>query len=117
MAALAGEARGDRREVWDSDSGVIFYMSHTHASSGTAVEIVDASNLPLDEFGRIEVNGQTTTMNMDAVAYVQGLSHNVLSTFKRSNGENRLSRLQDEGPQGMSRLFSTSASVRDYFQL
>ena len=70
-------------------------MSHTRAgmsaykktSPGTTVEIADANILPVDGFGRIEVDldqpGHTTKMvKMDDVAYVPGLSRNLLSTIK-----------------------------------
>ena len=67
-------------------------MSHTRAglsaykkaSPGTDV---DGSILPVDGFGRTEVDldqpGKTTKMvKMDDVAYVPGLSRNLLSTVK-----------------------------------
>ena len=62
VAAMAGAARGDRNEEWESDSGATFYTSHTRAgmsgykkaSPGTTVEIADGSILPVDGFGRIE---------------------------------------------------------------
>ncbi|CAM9897861.1 unnamed protein product, partial [Ascophyllum nodosum] len=70
-------------------------MSHTRAgmsaykkaSPGTNVEIADGNILPVDGFGRIEVDldqpGHTTKMvKMDDVAYVPGLSRNLLSTIK-----------------------------------
>ncbi|CAN0014798.1 unnamed protein product [Ascophyllum nodosum] len=88
-------ARGDRKEEWESDSGATFHMAHTRAgmsaykkvSSGTTVEIADGNILPVDGFGRIEVDldqpGHTTKMvKMDDVAYVPGLSRNLLSTIK-----------------------------------
>ena len=94
-AAMVGAARSDRKEEWESDSGATFYMSHTRAgmsaykkaSPGTNVEIADGNVLPVDEFGRIEVDldqpGRTTKMvKMDDVAYVPGLSRNLLSTVK-----------------------------------
>ena len=57
------------------------------ASSGTNVEIADDDILPAEEFERIEVDldqpGHTTKMvKMDDVAYVPGLSRNLLSTTK-----------------------------------
>ena len=95
VAAMAGAARSDRKEEWESDSGATFHMSHTRAgmsaykkaSLGTNVEIADGNILPVDGFGRIEVNlvqpGHTTKMvKMDDVAYVPGLSRNLLSTVK-----------------------------------
>ena len=95
VAAMVGTARGDRKEEWESDSGAIFHMSHTRAgmsaykkaSPGTNVEIADGNILPVDGFGRIEVDldqpGHTTKMvKMDDVAYVPGLSRNLLSTVK-----------------------------------
>ena len=70
-------------------------MSHTRdgmsadkkASPGTNVEIVDRNILPVDGFGRIEVDldqaGHITRMvKMDDIAYVSGLSRNLLSTVK-----------------------------------
>ena len=70
-------------------------MSHTRAgmsaykkaSPETTVEITDGNILPVDGFGRIEVDldqlGHTTKMvKMDNVAYVPGLSRNLLSTIK-----------------------------------
>ena len=95
VAAMVGAARGDRKEEWESDSGATFHMSHTHAgmsaykkaSPGTTVEIADGNILPVDGFGRIGVDldqpGHTTKMvKMDDVAYVPGLSRNLLSTIK-----------------------------------
>ena len=95
VATMVGAARGDRKEEWESDSGATFHMSHTRAgmsaykkaSPGTNVEIADGNILPVDGFGRIEVDldqpGHTTKMvKMDDVAYVPGLSRNLLSTIK-----------------------------------
>ena len=95
VAAMVGAARGDRKEEWESDSGATFHMWHTRAgmpaykkaSQGTTVEIVDGNVLPVDGFRRIEVDldqpGHTTKMvKMDDVAYVLGLSRNLLSTIK-----------------------------------
>ena len=61
--------------------------AYKKASPGTNVEIADGNILPMDGFGRIEVDldqpGQTTKMvKMDDVAYVPGLSRNLLSTIK-----------------------------------
>ena len=96
VAAVVGAACGNRKEEWESDSGAIFHMSHTRAGMsaykkrrrrGTTVEIVDGNILPVDGFGRIEVDldqpGHTTKMvKMDDVAYMPGLSRNLLSTIK-----------------------------------
>ena len=95
VAAMVGAARSDRKEEWESDSGATFHMSHTRAgmsaykkaSPGTNVESADGNILPVDGFGRIEVDldqpGHTTKMvKMDDVAYVPGLSRNLLSTVK-----------------------------------
>ena len=95
VAAMVGAARSDRKEEWESDSGATFHMSHTRAgvsaykkaSTGTNVEIADGNILPVDGFGRIEVDldqpGRTTKMvKMDDVAYVPGISRNLLSTVK-----------------------------------
>ena len=94
-AAMVGAARGDRKEEWESNSGATFHMSHTSAgmsaykkaSPGTTVEIADCNILPVGGFGKFEVNpnqpGHTTEMvKMDNVAYVPGLSRNLLSTIK-----------------------------------
>ena len=96
MAAMVGTARGDKKEEWESDSGATFHMSHTRAgmsaykkaSLGTTVEIANGNILPVDGFGRIEVDlhrpGHTTKMvKMDDVAYVPGLSRNLLSAIKK----------------------------------
>ena len=61
--------------------------AYKKASPGTTVDIVDGNILPVDGFGRIEVDldqpGHTTKMvKMDDVAYVPGLSRNLLSTIK-----------------------------------
>ena len=95
VAAMVGAARDDRKEEWESDFGATFHMSHTRAglsaykkaSPGTTVEIADGNILPVDVFGRIEVDleqpGHTTMMvKMGDVAYVPGLSRNLLSTIK-----------------------------------
>ena len=95
VAAMVGTARGNRKEEWESDSGATFHMPHTRAgmsaykkaSPGTIVEIADGNILPVDGFGRIEVDldqpGHTTkVVKMDDVAYVPGLSRNLLSTIK-----------------------------------
>ena len=95
VAAMVESARSDRKEEWESDSGATFHVSHTRAgmsaykkaSSRTNVEIADHNILPVDGFGRIEVDldqpGHTTKMvKMDDVAYVPGLSRKLLSTFK-----------------------------------
>ena len=72
VAAMVGAAGSDRKEKWESDSGATFHMSHTRAgmsahkkaSPGTNVEIADGNILPVDGFGRIEVDldqpGHTT---------------------------------------------------------
>ena len=70
-------------------------MSHTRAglsaykkaSPGTDVEIADGNILPVDGFGRTEVDldqpGNTTKMvKIDDVAYAPGLFRNLLSTVK-----------------------------------
>ncbi|CAN0151932.1 unnamed protein product, partial [Ascophyllum nodosum] len=95
VTAMVGAARSVRKEEWESDSGATFHMSHTRAgmsaykkaSPGTNVEIADGNILPVDGFGRIEVDldqpGRTTKMvKMDDVAYVPGLSRNLLSTVR-----------------------------------
>ena len=95
VAAMVGAARSDRKEEWESDSGATFHMSHTRAgmsaykkaSPETNVEIADGNILPVDGFGRIEVDldqpGHTTkVVKMDDVAYMPGLSRDLLSTIK-----------------------------------
>ena len=95
VAATVGTARGDRKEEWESDSGTTFHMSQTRAgmsaykkaSPGMSVEIADGNILPVDGFGRIEVDldqpGHTIKMvKIDDVAYMPGLSRNLLSTVK-----------------------------------
>ena len=95
VAAMVGAARGDRKEGWESDSGSTYPMSHARAgmsaykkaSPGTNVEIADGNILPVDRFGIIEVDldqpGYTTKIvKMNDVAYVPGLSRNLLSTIK-----------------------------------
>ena len=92
---MVGAARGDRKKEWESDSSATFHMSHTRAgifsykkaSPRTNVEIVDGNILQVDGFGRIEVDldqpGHTTKMvKMGDVAYVPGLSWDLLSTIK-----------------------------------
>ena len=78
-------------------------MSHTRAemtaskktSSEMTVEATNRAILPVDGFGTIEVDldqpGTTTKpVNMVAIAYVPGLSRNLMSTHKAvSNGANR----------------------------
>ena len=134
MAAMVGAARSDRKEEWESDSGATFHMSHTRvgmsaykkASPGTNVEIADGNILPVDGFGRIEVDldqpGRTTKMvKMDDVAYVPGLSRNLLSTVKAvEQWEKPLIYYRNKvvlGFPGRNRLFSNSAPVGDCFQL
>ena len=95
VMAVVGAARGDRKEECESDSGATFHMSHTRAgmsaykkaSPWTNVEIADGNILPVDGFGRIEGDldqpCHTTKMEkMGDVAYVPGLSQNLLSTIK-----------------------------------
>ena len=95
VAAMVGAARGDRKEEWGSDSGATFHTSYTRAGMsackkalpGTTVEIVYGNILPVDGFGRIEVDlvqpGHKTKMvKMDDVAYVPGLFRYLLSTIK-----------------------------------
>ena len=95
VTAMVGAARSVRKEEWESDSGATTHMSHTRAemsaykkaSPGTNVEIADGNILPVDGFGRIEVDldqpGRTTKMvKIDDVAYVPGISRNLLSTVK-----------------------------------
>ena len=134
VTAMVGAARSDRKEEWESDFGATFHMSHTRAgmsaykkaSPGTNVEIADGKILPGDGFGRIEVDldqpGRTTKMvKMDDVAYVPGLSRNLLSTIKAVEQWGKpLIYYRNKavlGLPGKNRLFSNSASVGDCFQL
>ena len=96
VAAMVRAARGDSKKEWESHSGAIFHRSHTRAgmsaykkaSPGATVEIADGNILQVDGFGRIEVDldqpGHTTKkVKMNDVAYVPGLSRNLLSTIKQ----------------------------------
>ena len=64
VAATIDAARGDGKDNWDSDAGVSFHMSHTQAGMtaykkapvGTTVKVADGTILPVDEFGKIEVD-------------------------------------------------------------
>ena len=64
MAAIVGEAHGEDKEKSDSDSDAIFHMSHTRtgmiayrkASPGTTVEVAYGTILPVDGFGRVEMD-------------------------------------------------------------
>ena len=103
VAVVVGAARGDRKEEWESDSDATFHMSHTRArmsaykkaSPGTNVEIADGNMLPVDGFGRIEVDldqlGHTTKDGEDRRCYVvPGLSRTCCLPSKQwSNGGNR----------------------------
>ena len=95
VAATTGASRGDGKEEWDSDSGASFLMSHTQAGMtaykkapvGTTVEVADETILPVEGFGTVEVDlaqpGTTTKpVKTVSVAYVPGLSRNLLSTRK-----------------------------------
>ena len=132
VAAMVGAARSDRKEEWESDSGATFHISHTRAgmsaykkaSPGTNVEIADGNILPVDGFGRIEVDldqpGHTTKIvKMDYVAYVPGLSWNLLSTVKAVEQWGKpLIYYRNKavlGFPGRNRLSSNSAPVGDCF--
>ena len=95
VAATIGAACGDGKEEWDSNSGAAFHMSHTQTGMtaykkvpvGTTVEVADGTLLPVDKFGTVEVHldqpGTTTKpVKMVSVAYVPGISWNLLSTRK-----------------------------------
>ena len=108
-------------------------MSNTRAgmsayekvSPGMTVEIADGNILPVDGFGRIEVDldqpSHTTKMvKMDDFAYVPGLSRNLLYTIKAVEkwGKPLIYYIKPFwGSRGRYRLFSNSAPVRDRFQL
>ena len=95
VAATIGAARGDGKGEWDSDSGASFHVSHTQAEmtayktapGGTTVEVADEAILPVDGFGKVEVDldqpgTMTKPVKMVSVAYVPGLSRNLLPTRK-----------------------------------
>ena len=135
VVAMVAAARGDRKEEWEPDSGATFHMSHTRAgmsaykkaSPGTTVEIADGNILPVDGFGKIEVDldqpGHTTKMvKMDDVAYGPGLSRNVLSTIetveqwgKPSFYYRKEAILRFPGEESL--VFKFCPPVRDCFQL
>ena len=134
VAAIVGAARGNRREEWEPDSGATFHMSHTRAgmsaykkvSPGANVEIADGNIRPVDGFGRIEVDldqpvHTTKMVRIDDVAYVPGLSRNLLSTIKSVEQWGKPSiYCKNEAVLGFpaeESLFSKSAPVRDCFQL
>ena len=94
-AEITGEACGDGKEEWESDSGATFHMPHTRAgmtaykraTPGTAVEVANGTYLSVDGFGTVKVDlDQPGTcakpMKMVAFAYVPDLSRNLLSTRK-----------------------------------
>ena len=132
VAATTEAAREEDKEEWDSDSGASFHMPHTQAGitaykkvpAGTTVEVADGTMLPIDGFGTVEVDlGQpgTTTkpVKMVSVAYVPGLSRNLLSTRKAEehwgkslvNYKTRLFWVS----RGRSSLCLTSVPARDCF--
>ena len=132
VAAMVGAAHDDRKEEWESDSGATFHMSHTRAgmssykkaSPGAAVEIADGNILSVDGFGRIEVDVDqpaltTKRATMDDVAYVSGLSRNLLFAIKAvEQWGNPLIYYRNEaslGFPGRNRLFSNSAPARNCF--
>ena len=95
VAAIVGAPNGDGKEVWDSGSGATFHVSHTRVrmtaykkvSAGTTIEVADGTNLPVDGFGTNGVDldqpdSTTKPVKMVDVAYMPGLSRNLLSTRK-----------------------------------
>ena len=94
MAAMMVEARGGRKEEWESDSGATCHMSHTRAmtaykkaSPGTTVKVADGNILPADGFGTIEANlyqpsNSTKLARMGAVAYIPRLLRNLFFDLK-----------------------------------
>ena len=95
MAAMIGAVDGDDEEELKLDPGAVFHMPHTRAgmttckkaSPGTTVEVADGIILPVDGLGTIVVDldqpGTTTKpVKIAAVAYVPGLSRNLLSARK-----------------------------------
>ena len=76
-------------------SGTTFHMSHTRTGmiaykkvpAGTTVEVANETILPVEGFGTVEVDLDqpsitTKPVKMVSVAYVPGLSRNLLSTHK-----------------------------------
>ena len=95
VAVTTGAVRGDDEEEWDSDSGASFHMSHTQtgmiankkAPAGTTFKVADGAIFPVAGFRIVEVDldqsGTTTKpVTMVSVAYVPGLSRNLLSIRK-----------------------------------
>ena len=84
-----------KKNEWDLDSGASFHMSHKQtgmtaykkAPAGTNIEVADGTILPVNGFGNVRVDlDQPGTsikpVEMASVAYVPGLSRNLLSTRK-----------------------------------
>ena len=93
--ATIGVARGDGKNKLDSDSDASFHMFHTQggttaykkAPAGTTVEAADGTILLVDGSGTVEVDldqpgTMTKPVKMVSVAFVPGLSRNLLSTRK-----------------------------------
>ena len=95
VAATIGSVHGDCKEEWNSDSGASLHTFHAQAGmiaykkapAGTTVEVADGTNLPVDgsETFEVDLNQSGTTtkpVKMVYVAYVSGLSWNLLPTCK-----------------------------------
>ena len=95
IAAMIEAAREGSEEKWNSDFGGTFHMSHTRAgmtaykkaSPGITIKVAEGSIPPIDGFGTTDVNldepGDTTKpITVVAIAYVPGLSRNLLSILK-----------------------------------
>ena len=95
VAVMTGAACGDGKEEWDSDSGASFHkLSHTQArmtayktAPAATVEVADGIILRVDGFGTVEMDLDqpvTTTkpVKIGSVAYVPGLSRNLLPIRK-----------------------------------
>ena len=98
VAAAIGEARGDGKEEWKSETGAPFHMPHTRtgiiaykkAPEGTTVKVADGTNLPVDGFGTVKVDLKQTSITtkpvkMVSVAYVPDILRNLLSTRKTAD--------------------------------
>lgn len=127
MTAMVGAARGDMKEEWELDSVATLHMPHVRTGMSdykkafpeTTVDIANGNVLPLDGFGRIEVDlGQprhtTKMVKIDEVAYLPGLSQNPLSALK---AEGQWAQRLFWGSWGSSRFFSTFITVGDCLQL
>ena len=98
--------------------------AYKKAPAETTVKVADRTILPVDGFGTVELDldqPSTTTkpIKIVSVAYVPGLSRNLLSTCKAVKQWGKLlvyfKMKVVWGFRGRSSLFSTSTSTRDCF--